>query len=164
MSMCGNLLRVTVSELESYLRDSSLLEDRIYDDENEDPQLVDIDKSWAGILFLLTGQGLENLDHKLARVFFSGQVIDEQQDLGYGPGHYLNPEQVAEVHDEIARMSRDDLKNQFDPVKMNELDIYPSIWEEGDVAFDYLANYFSILQEVFATATRNREAIITFLN
>jgi hypothetical protein len=33
--MIGNLLRVTKSELEEYLNDSSLLEDKIYDDETE---------------------------------------------------------------------------------------------------------------------------------
>ena len=88
MSMIGNFLRVTKTQLEDYLKDSTLLETRIYDEESddEDPNLVDIDKSWEGILFLLTGQNLETIDHPLAKVLFSGQIIDEDQDLGYGPG------------------------------------------------------------------------------
>ncbi len=53
MSMIGNLLRVTKAELEEYLKDSSLLEKSIYDEETDDenPNLVDIDKSWDGIVF-----------------------------------------------------------------------------------------------------------------
>lgn len=164
MSMIGNLLRVTKSELEDYLKDSSLLEDKIYDDETENENLVDIDKSWDGIIFLLTGQSLANAEHHLVRVLFSGQLIDEEQDLGYGPAHYLTPEQVTELNNEISIITIADLKQKFNPEKMTEQDVYPTIWDEGDDAFDYVADGFSTLQNVFADATKNREAIITFLN
>ncbi|MCD9854571.1 YfbM family protein [Epilithonimonas sp. JDS] len=40
--MIGNLLRVTRSELEDYLKDSLLLEDKIFDDETETENLTDI--------------------------------------------------------------------------------------------------------------------------
>lgn len=162
MSMIGNLLRVTKSELEEYLKDSSLLEDKIYDDETEN--LVDIDKSWDGIIFLLTGQSLATAEHNLVRVLFSGQLINEEQDLGYGPAHYLTPEQVAELNNEISTIIIADLKEKFNPEKMNKLEVYPAIWDEGDDAFDYVADGFLTVQNVFADATKNGEAIITFLN
>ena len=164
MGMIGNLLRVTKSELEDYLKDSSLLEDKIYDDETENENLVDIDKSWDGIIFLLTGQSFANTEHNLVRVLFSGQLIDEEQDLGYGPAHYLTPEQVAELNNEISKITIADLKQKFNPKKMTEQEVYPTIWDEGDDAFDYIADGFSTLQNVFADATKNGDAIITFLN
>ena len=164
MSMIGNLLRVTKSELEEYLSNSSLLEDKIYDDENENENLVDIDKSWDGIIFLLTGQSLQTAEHNLVRVLFSGQLVDEEQDLGYGPAHYLTPEQVSDLNNEISSITIAELKGRFNPKKMNELDVYPTIWDEGDDAFEYVADGFSTLQNTFAKATRNGEAIITFLN
>ncbi|MGJ1266633.1 YfbM family protein [Sphingobacterium spiritivorum] len=164
MSMIANLLRVTTSELEAYLKDSSLLEDSIYNDEADAENLVDIDKSWDGIIFLLTGQGLATAKHNLVRILFSGQIIDEEQDLGYGPAHYLTAEQVAELNGEISAITIADLKQRFNPERMNELEIYPIIWDEGDDAFDYLADGFLTLQNVFADATKNEEAIITFLN
>lgn len=164
MSMIGNLLRVTKSELEEYLKDSSLLEDKIYDDETESENLVDIDKSWDGIIFLLTGQSLATAEHNLVRVLFSGQLINEEQDLGYGPAHYLTPEQVAELNNEISTIIIADLKEKFNPEKMNKLEVYPAIWDEGDDAFDYVADGFLTVQNVFADATKNGEAIITFLN
>ena len=164
MSMIGNLLRVTKSELEDYLKDSSLLEDKIYHDETENENLVDVGKSWDGIIFLLTGQSLATAEHNLVRVLFSGQLIDEEQDLGYGPAHFLRPEQVAELNKEISTITIADLKQKFDPKKMTELDVYPTIWNEGDDAFDYLADGFSTLQNVFEDATKNGEAIITFIN
>jgi len=164
MSMIGNLLRVTKSELEDYIKDSSLLEHKIYDDETENENLVDIDKSWDGIIFLLTGQSLATAEHNLVRVLFSGQLIDEKQDLGYGPAHYLTPEQVTELNNEISKITVADLKQKFNPEKMTELEVYPTIWDEGNDAFDYVADGFSTLQNVFADATKNKEAIITFLN
>jgi len=36
MSMIGNLLRVTKTKLDEYLKDSSLFENSIYDDETDD--------------------------------------------------------------------------------------------------------------------------------
>ncbi|MGJ1264435.1 YfbM family protein [Sphingobacterium spiritivorum] len=164
MSMIANLLRVTTSELEAYLKDSSLLEDSIYNDEADAENLIDIDKSWDGIIFLLTGQGLATAKHNLVRILFSAQIIDEEQDLGYGPAHYLTAEQVAELNGEISTITIADLKQRFNPERMNELEIYPIIWDEGDDAFDYLADGFLTLQNVFAEATKNKEAIITFLN
>jgi hypothetical protein len=162
--MIGNLLRVTNSELEEYLQDSSLLENRVYDDESEeDSNLVDIDKSWEGILFLLTGQNLENSDHPLARTLFSGQLIDEDQDLGYGPAQYLTPDQVKEVNAEISKITIDEISKNYDPKKMNELGIYPNVWNEEE-SLEYLTDYFKTVQEVYSKAAQNNQAIITFLN
>lgn len=164
MSMIGNLLSVTKTELEDYLKDSSLLEHRIYNDEAEDPNLVDIDKAWEGILFLLTGQCLAETDHPLMAVLFSGQIIDDDQDLGYGPAHYVSPAHVAELNDQISKLTITDLQQRFDPVKMTELGIYPEIWNEGTEAFDYLSEYFVTVQQVYDNASRNGEAIITFIS
>jgi hypothetical protein len=164
MSMIANLLRVTKADLDAYLNDSSLLEESVYNDEVDNPNLVDLDKSWDGILFLLTGQNVANTEHPLAKVLFSGQLIDEEQDLGYGPAHYLTPEQVVELNAQIANISIADLKQKYDPKKMNEIEVYPSIWDEGDEAFDYLAQYFKDLQQVYADAAKNGEAVITFVN
>ena len=166
MSMIGNLLRVTNAELEAYLEDSSLLEDRIYDDEaeTEDANLVDIDKSWDGILFLLTGQKFdENFALPLTRLLFGGQMIDEDQDLGYGPGQYLRPNQVKELSEEISKISVEELRKRYDAKKMTELDVYPTSWEDDDNV-DYLTDNFVLIQKVYAEAAKNGEAIITFIN
>lgn len=165
MSMIGNLLRVTKVELEEYLKDSSLLEERIYNNtsDKEDLKLVEIDRSWEGILFLLTGQNLETIDHPMARVSFSGQVIDEEQDLGYGPGQYLTNREVKELNTELSKITTEELEQRYDSKRMMELEIYPNTWEEDEM-INYLTDYFEILKEVFAEASKNDEAIITFLN
>ena len=166
MSMIGNLLRVSNTELEAYLKDSSLLEKRIYDDESETygKHAVDIDKAWDGIVFLLTGASLAHAEHPLVKVLFSGQLIDEDQDLGYGPGHYLLPEEVTELNNRISSLTTADLKKNYHPQKMTEQEVYPDIWDEGDEAFEYLSQNFTTIQKVYAEAAKNGEAIITYIN
>lgn len=167
MSMIGNFLRVTPAELTSFLNDSSLLEENVYEEESENgnPNLTDIDKSWDGILYLLTGETMHSgYTHPLAKVIFSEQLIDEEQDMGYGPAHYLTAEQVAEINLALKDISTEVLKQRFDPEKMMELEIYPTIWDERDGAFDYLNHYFKDVQQVFAEAVNKGQAIITFIN
>jgi len=164
MSMIGNLLKVTNTELDEYLKNSSLLEKRIYSDEANDSDLLDIDKAWEGIIFLLTGQCLAEADHPLVAVLFSGQMVDSDQDLGYGPAHYLRPHQVAELNDQIAAITVDDLKQRSDAAQMMELGVYTEIWEDDDEAFDYLSGYFTSVQQFYSDAASNQQAIITFVN
>lgn len=169
MSMIGHLLRVSKTELEAYLNDSTLLEGKIYNNDSEDDEnntLVDIDKSWDGILFLLTGNSLANsYEHPLAKVLFSGQLIDEEQDLGYGPAHYLTPEQVVDLNNQISTLTEADLKKKYDPQKMTKQGVYPSVWQEGDdEEFGYLMDYFKMVQEVYSEAAKNGEAIITYVS
>lgn len=164
MSMIGNFLRVSETELNSYLADSSLLEKRVYTDEMEehDPQLLDIDKSWEGILFLLTGQGAENTVHPMSALFFSGQLVDETQDIGYGPAHYLTAEQVRTLNPLIAAISTAELGARYDADKMTELGIYPEMWRATGMD-SYLTEYFEVLQAFYAEAAKNGEAVIAFI-
>jgi hypothetical protein len=164
MSMIGNLLRVTNTELDEYLKNSSLLEDRIYSDEADDAHSLDIDKAWDGIVFLLTGQCLAEANHPLVAVLFSGQLVDDEQDLGYGPAHYLLPNQVADLNSQIAPITTADLKQRYDAARMTESGVYPEVWEDDDEAFDYLAGYFTSVQQLYRDAAANGDAIITFIN
>jgi hypothetical protein len=164
MGMIANLLRVTAAELEAYKDNSVLLQDRIYRDEApDDPAMVDIDKAWDGIVYLLTGQNSSASGHPLARIIFSGRLVDANQDLGYGPAHYLNPEEVVAIHRQIATISVNELAEKFNAEEMKIIGVYPNAWDHDDIV-DYLTEYFETVQEVYALAAERGEAIITFIN
>lgn len=168
MGMIGNLLRLSNDELNEYLKDSLLLENSVYNDDDpayENPNLSDIGKAWEGILFLLTGHNSEHIDnHPLAKVLFSGQLIDKDQDMGYGPAHYLMPAQVAELYDQLSAITAEELKNRYNPKRMNELKIYPGDWGQEKEDIDFLLEHFEQLKNTFLKATKNGEGIITFTN
>ena len=162
MGMICTLVRVTATQLEAYQKDSSLLADRIHTD-TDDPFRYDIDKSWDGIIYLLTGSNSSDTTQYLSKIIFSGQFIDEEQNLGTGPAHYLSPEQVKDIHKQIKEIIPDSLKKKFDAAAMKELGVYPNVWDHEDAA-DYLVEYFETIQEVYALAAAHNEAIISFIS
>jgi len=167
MGMIMNLLRVSEAALEQYRQDSSLLGKRIFEDTlqagNAEGQLYDIDKSWDGILFLLTGNNSSGQDHRLSRIFFSGQLIDPDQDLGYGPAHYHTPEQVRHFHEAIQHLSPQALGERFDAARMQEIGVYPNVWTHDDTK-DYLTEYYETVQEAFSSAAQHNQALIIFIS
>jgi hypothetical protein len=136
MGMICTFIRVSAAELEAYRKDSSQLAERI-NKETPDPFFYDIDKSWDGIIYLLTGSNSSDTSQYLSKIIFSGQLIDKEQDLGIGPAHYLNPQQVKDIYDQIKEIVPASLKEKFDAAAMKELGVYPNVWDHED-AVDYL--------------------------
>lgn len=165
MGMVVTFLRISDQELETYKKNSQLLEDRIYSDEiDDDPNFIEIEKSWDGIIYLLTGKGAADSTGYLERVIFSAQFIDEEQNFGYGPAHFLMGEEVKELNQRLTKISIEELKLNFNPAEMSRLGIYPSIWEEGESAFEYLSTYFEVLKNFYVEASKNNQAIISMIS
>ncbi len=167
MGMIGNVIRVPEKELNTFLKDSETLENKIYADESYEAEwFLDLDKSWDGINYILTGEiigGLENEPNKLQRALFSFQIIDEEQDPGYGPAQYLNPNQVKETYSELEKITDENLKSKINGSEMNEIGIYPEIWTESE-SHEFLIDSFNEFKEFYKKASENNEAIITYLN
>ncbi|MEP5934437.1 MAG: YfbM family protein, partial [Winogradskyella arenosi] len=153
--------------LNGFLNNSETLENKIYADESYEAEwFLDLDKSWDGINYILTGEiigGLENEPNELQRALFSFQIIDEGQDLGYGPAQYLNPNQVKETYSELEKITDDVLKSKINGSEMNEIGIYPEIWAESE-SHEFLIDSFKEFKEFYKKASENNEAIITYLN
>lgn len=164
MGMTLQLLRVSAPELDAYLENSALLADRVQQAQAAgDTALYDIDKSWDGIIYLLTGSTSSDTAQPLSQLFFSGRLVDPAQDLGTGPAHYLRPEEVQALYAQIKDIIPAALKNNFDAVLMKEVGVYPgNVWDQ-DETDDYLVEYFETVQELFATAGARGEAVITFV-
>lgn len=56
--MIGNLIRVSQAELEEFKEDSSRLEEKLSREGSYQANwFLDLDKSWEGIQYILTGKG-----------------------------------------------------------------------------------------------------------
>ncbi|WP_282081415.1 YfbM family protein [Aquimarina algiphila] len=166
MGMIGNIVRVSQNELNTFLENSELFENKIYSEENYDAEWnLDLDKSWEGIQYLLTGKGMAELEEPniLTRAFFSFQILDEEQDLGYGPAQYLTSEQVTETNSELQKLDIDKLKNKVSGTDMIEKGIYPEIWTESE-ALEFLFDNFKDFLDFYKKASENNEAILSFIN
>ncbi|REA64314.1 DUF1877 domain-containing protein [Dyadobacter luteus] len=167
MGMIGYLLRVSEEELNEILEDSSILEERVFpEDDTEPSDVLDIDKTWEAITFVLTGYGIQDIDQAAAPfswLLMSNQVIDEEQDLGYGPAQYLTVAEVQQVNSALDQLSVEGFRERFDGAAMNEAGIYPEIWHESD-ALDYLTEYFELLKAFFNSAAESEDVVITFIS
>ena len=160
-----DFLRVKEEEFEDFEKNSTLLEDKIFSDDLEKAtNYLRIYKSWDGIIFLLTEQDISNEELDLSKVILSGDIIDENQNFGYGPAHFLSPNKVKFWNKIIAKISKEDLRQKFNPKKMNELDIYPSMWNEGEAVFEYLWENFENLKKFYNQASKEEQVIISILS
>ena len=111
---------------------------RFVDGENQE---MDLDKAWHGIHFCLNGSAEEGPnDFLLMGGEWAGQI-----DVGYGPARLFTSQQVANIVSKLESFGPEELESAFDPDTMAQLDIYPSIWDEGKEAFSYLAEYYKNL-------------------
>lgn len=167
MGMTANYLRVTKEELEEYLKDSSKLEIRIYGNGTHDPKTrMDVDKSWEGLFFMLTGKSLATADEALTPLSWTlmpPQVIDPMQNLGYGAATYTNVDQTKEVSRALNKIELDEYKSRFNGQRMMEMEIYPEIWNDQN-SLEYLSGSFSSLKEFYNAAAEKGQAIIIFIN
>jgi hypothetical protein len=160
MSMLLNLLRVTPAELPTsktaarWKRASA----------PRPPTRTDLDKTWDDISYLLTGASATQTTHPLVSLLFSGQLLDEAQDVGSGPTHYLTPTQVASLHQQLAAISPAELRVRFEPARMLAQGVYPINWAEGEDALAYVLAGYATLRQAYAAAVQGGEGLLTWLS
>ena len=124
-----------------------------------DPDL-DVDKSWHGLHFLLTGTAWDVVEGA-GEAILGGEEIGE--DNGYGPARLISAETVGAVAAALDAVDMTMLRARFDPRAMAAADIYPEIWNGSDVFDSYLAPNFAALREFYRTAATNGQAVLLAL-
>lgn len=125
---------------------------------------TDLDKAWHGIHYLLTGSEWDG-EPPLDFIIQGGTEIGTI-DVGYGPARAFRAAQAAEIQAAIGPLDRDTLRARYQPVRMKELNIYPSIWDfdpAEDDAFGYCADYFASLQEFLAKTVSDRMGFVIYV-
>jgi hypothetical protein len=119
---------------------------------------LDIDKMWHGIHFLLTGSA-EPTNAPGSLAIFGGKEVGD--DLGYGPARLLSPSDVKLVAQLLKDTSVEKLRARYDAKKMDQLQIYPSIWlSEGDDAFNELAASYRMLAAFYEKTAAAGQAML----
>ena len=126
---------------------------------------TDLDKAWHGIHYMLTKSAWEG-EPPLNFLVLGGTEIGDI-DVGYGPARAINSEGVREIHEELSKISEEELRSRFDPAEMTKLDVYPDIWDRDpaeDDTFGYCAEYFRTLKEFVADAAERNLGLIIYLS
>src|ERR1700683_3555994 len=128
MSMIGKYRRISPMQLADLIGDPDTVVDFLFD-ETEEPamsNMLDIDKSWHAIHFLLNGDSWSGEGPSNYAVL-GGTEIGEDV-VGYGPARYLVPKQVSEASSALAQISREGLLFRFNLQYLREAELCRRGW------------------------------------
>jgi hypothetical protein len=159
MSMIGNFLALEQTRLDELRENPENIASFLHEEHATD--IIDVDKAWHGIHFVLTGTQYGG-EQPLANVVFGAEPISEEE-VGYSPALGTSSDHVKSIAEALGQLTENDFRARFDAAALEAADIYPQIWDEGDEALDYLASYFVELKAFYASAAQDGKAVITFI-
>lgn len=117
---------------------------------------VSLEKAWHGLHFLLTGEAWEG-HGPLGFLLAGGELVGGDEEAP----RWFPPDETTRIHEALSGVSDDSLWSRFDASKMEELDIYPGIWdeEEEELKEEYLG-YFHELKQVVAAAVQSGRGLL----
>lgn len=124
---------------------------------------IDLDKAWHAIHYCLTktdwGTG-----EPLSFLVDGGEEVSGVE-IAYGPGRIFSGESVREIHEQLEDWTEERLKESYDPVRMDQLGIYPEYWtRDGETGFEYISHYFTDLKSFLADCVKHNFGMLVFLS
>jgi len=124
---------------------------------------LDLDKTWEGIHYLLTGANQLGGDEPLCYLARGGEEIGEV-DVGYGPARALKSNQVKAFTEALAGISEEEFRERFNAEEVAQAGIYPPrLGERGERDLDYLAEYFVQLKPFVAATAESGSGLGVWL-
>jgi hypothetical protein len=126
-------------------------------------QELDLDKTWHGLHFLLTGEAWGG-EEPVCYILAAGEQIgdEEEHDAGYGPARGLYVSQVKAFAEALTAISKQELSSRYNGQQMMALEIYPRGWEEepDEMREWLLAGYDKLQHFVVQTAATSKALLI----
>jgi hypothetical protein len=124
---------------------------------SDEGQCCDLDKAWHGIHYLLTRKDA-GAHFPEGFLLIGGRPAGDIE-VGYGPVRLFASREVQRIHECLRDIGREELIRRFDPARMMEFEIYPTIWDrpaEEDDTLGYLLEYFDSLSAFLNDAARSK--------
>jgi hypothetical protein len=162
MSMIGNFLQLSSSELAAIIADPASVEAFIFPDDEEHENSIDVDKAWHGIHYLLAGD-TSGGEPPLSNVVLGGTEIGD--DVGYGPARYLTADEVQAAADALKDITPESFRTRYVAAELSTNGIYPEIWDDAaDDAVGYLTTWYETLRDYYIDAATKGHAMLKYLN
>jgi hypothetical protein len=130
----------------------------------DEGEILDLDKSWHGIHYLLTGTAWEG-DPPLNFLVTGGHEVGDEE-IGSGPARTYTAGETREVATALSALSDAELRARFSPKEMMRLEIYPEIWDRDpaeDDTLGYLMEYLGLLRTAVATVVERGHGLLVTL-
>lgn len=164
MGMTACFIAINSDTINHFLENTDSLEKFLGDHfESEEPtNIVDVDKSWHCIHFMLTGDATGG-EGPLAWAVLGGEETGE--DAGYGPARILRPGQVKEISSTLSSIDRADFSSRYNPAAMKAADVYLSDMcvRDGDEALDYIVENYLALADFYRDAAERGDGAVLLI-
>jgi hypothetical protein len=120
-------------------------------------QRISLEKAWHGLHYLLTGEVWEG-NGPVAFLLAGGENVDDDEESGL---RWFSPQEAVQIHQALSAVSDDKLWSRFDAEQMEELEIYPGIWDEDEQELkEEYSMYFQQLKDVVAAAAESGHGLL----
>ncbi len=169
--MLLNLYSITESEFQAIEANAELLEKMAFSETPSTTKVLDLDKNWEALNFLLTGCSLVDIAEMeayplLSQSIFGSKYIHEEVDLGYGPGSYITIEVIKSLDVALSKIISEELATNYDSDKMGEKGIYPNVWNDKKYESENLQQLIESFEELkafYKDAAANNHVVISAL-
>ena len=125
---------------------------------------IDIDKSWHGIHYLLTGSA--DAAEMPWTFLVSGGADVGDIEVGYGPARVFTAGEAISILTGLEGVTDEELHARFNSEEMMRLEIYPEIWDRdpsGGEPLDYLIDYIGRLRAFLHQTVDQRLGLVVTL-
>lgn len=130
---------------------------------DRDREPFSLDTMWHGLHFLFTGSDWEG-SWPASFLVDGGTPVGEIDVTGYGPAFAYTTGEVEEIHAFVKSLKEDTLRARFQPAEMDELDIYPTGWEEDpDDRLANIVHYYSLLKQFIEERCKQQDGMLRYL-
>ncbi len=170
MEMLCTLRSATESQRQALLKAPERLQDFLDDEEDfgdaEGAKFLELDigETWHGLQYLMTGtswEGAAPLDFLVRGGEDVGDIPSDE-----GTARIFKPAEVKKLSEALHALSQDALRRRFDTGKMQELDIYPGLWDEPADETDpleELISYFAELRKFVSQVAHRGHAVLVHI-
>ena len=164
MGMAACFIAIDKNAVDSFFANPDSLEEFLSEqfESEESTNIVDVDKSWHCIHFMLTGQA-EGGEEPLAWAVLGGEETGD--DAGYGPARILRPDQVKSVSSALASIDKSEFSSRYDPAAMKAADIYLSDMcvRDGEEALEYIVENYLGLTDFYRDAAERGDGAVLLI-
>jgi hypothetical protein len=163
MSVIGRFAAATDEEVASMVRDPQRIIAFLYDEggASEPERRLDIDKSWHGMHFLLTGEvwtGTMPLGFLIA-----GGVTIGDINVGYGPARAFTSGDVRDIDAALRPISRADLMARWDVERIRAADLYAVDADDVETEDSYVGVYFEQVKRFVSELVRDGLGMLVYM-
>lgn len=151
MGMIGYFFRASNEEITQMQNGQLMVSTAIFQKENQD-RLLDIDKAWNAIFFLMDKEGSFS---------FANLKAVNEEDMGYGPAMLIPKEETSRLAEGMKAFSEKQFREIFHIEEMLKEGIYPVMNNENETEFfQYVWENFVVLRDFLQDAVKEQQNVL----